>query len=200
MLVANREPLQGALQSDQVHRIVSAHRPPRVSWPSQPSPFNSLLYLPSLPRCKVKGGAMATPSLPRRWQGLQGEGLGDGLQVLCRRSCVADGLEFSTATRPHAGGELVPADPQHPAQHLAPCRSDLTPGGSFHTTKHYPNPWDVKEKNSGAQSDLEKITEVRVNLTCFFWFDPQNKSAFSANWEESRDKKEGEVRKQPKPR
>lgn len=38
------------------------------------------------------------------------------------------------------------------------------------------------------QNDREETTKMRVNLTCFSWFDPQNKSAFSASWEEKRDR------------
>lgn len=37
-----------------------------------------------------------------------------------------------------------------------------------------------------------KTTKTGTNLTCFSWFDPQNKSAFSANLEESGDKNKNE--------
>lgn len=49
-------------------------------------------------------------------------------------------------------------------------------------------PWNVSRKNIRSQYVLEETTETRMELTCFFWFDPLNRSASSASWGESSDR------------
>ena len=67
--------------------------------------------------------------LPGTQKGLTCDGLKDVLQVPHKREGTsADGLEFSTAMRSHAGGDSVTMTPHPPhlALCLAPCKSNLT--------------------------------------------------------------------------